>query len=142
MPLLARLLAQVAASVGVAGEEAADVGREQGRQSVTAAPVAGQSDAEVSPAGDPDRLSPCVEALAAELSRLGFDPAVGADGGSAVVAFTHCPFAEVAQAHPEIVCQLHRGMVEGFVEAHGGAEVERFGTLLDRQPCQVELSRV
>lgn len=143
MPLLARLLAQVAASVGVAGEEAADVGREQGRQSVpVTARLTDQSDVTVGQAGDADRLSPCVEALAAELSRLGFDPAVAADGESAVVAFTHCPFADVAQAHPEIVCQLHRGMVEGFVEAHGGAEVERFGTLLDRHPCQVELTRV
>nr|MDP9019707.1 transcriptional regulator [Actinomycetota bacterium] len=76
-----------------------------------------------------------------ELSRLGFDPAVADDGDAVSVAFTHCPFAELAQAHPELVCHLHRGMVEGFVEAVGGASVERFRTLLDRQPCRVELSR-
>jgi hypothetical protein len=34
---------------------------------------------------------------------------------------------------------LHRGLVEGFVAAHGGAEVEAFHTLLDRTPCQVDL---
>ncbi len=138
MPLLARLLAQVAASVGVAAEEAAEVGREQGRASVpwgAPAPTGVVS-------GEEDGLSTCVEALVAELARLGFDPAVAGDGDSAVVAFTHCPFAELAQAHPEIVCHLHRGMVEGFVEARGGAEVGSFGTLLDRRPCRVELSRV
>lgn len=138
MPLLARLLAQVAALVGVEGEEAAVVGREQGRRSAppaTSAPTAVAVDEE-------GGLSACVDGLVADLARLGFDPAVAGDGESTTVAFTHCPFAELAQAHPEIVCQLHRGMVEGFVEARGGAVVERFGTLLDRQPCQVELSRV
>lgn len=144
MPLLARMLAQVAASVGVEAEEAAQVGREQGRQSVPS-PVLlaeGTDDADYSDDDDEETLSPCVEALAVELARLGFDPAVAGDGEAATVAFTHCPFAELAQAHPEIVCQLHRGMVEGFVEARGGAVVEQFGTLLDRQPCRVELSRV
>lgn len=148
MPLLARLLAQVAAAIGVAAEDAAEVGREQGRASVplgVSTPTGVVSGEVVS--GEEvvlgeDALSVCVEALVTDLARLGFDPAVAGDGESAVVAFTHCPFAELAQAHPEIVCQLHRGMVEGFVEAHGGAEVERFGTLLDRQPCQVELTRV
>jgi hypothetical protein len=39
-----------------------------------------------------------------------------------------------------LVCHLHRGLVEGFVEEHGGAGVEQFGTLVDREPCQVVLS--
>ena len=34
---------------------------------------------------------------------------------TAVVAFAHCPFRELAEAHPDLVCALHRGMVEGFV---------------------------
>ncbi|HWH34925.1 MAG TPA: helix-turn-helix domain-containing protein [Acidimicrobiales bacterium] len=136
MPLLARLLAGVAASAGVGAEEAAEVGRAQGRSAgagLGEPPGAGQG---------PTSTSACVTALAGELARLGFDPAVAGDGGEVSVAFTHCPFAELAQAHPEIVCHLHRGMVEGFVEAAGGALVERFSTLLDRSPCRVELSGV
>ncbi|MBW3645213.1 MAG: helix-turn-helix domain-containing protein [Actinobacteria bacterium] len=129
MPLLARMLAGVAAAAGAAPHEAAEIGREQGRSA--AAALGGDG------VGDDD----CVAALAAELGRLGFDPAVADEGQAVSVAFTHCPFAELAQAHPELVCHLHRGMVEGFVEAVGGASVERFQTLLDRQPCQVELSR-
>jgi hypothetical protein len=58
----------------------------------------------------------------------------------ATIAFTHCPYAELAAAHPEVVCHLHRGLVEGFVESIGGAGVDRFRTLADRDPCQVELS--
>ena len=51
-----------------------------------------------------------------ELDRVGFDPAVdGPDDETAVIAFAHCPFRELAEAHPDLVCSLHRGMVEGFV---------------------------
>ena len=135
MPLLARLLAGVAASAGVAPDEAAEVGREQGRQ----AAVEARSHPGV---GGNDSMATCTQALAAELTRLGFDPAVAGDDDSVSIAFTHCPYSDLARAHPEIVCHLHRGMVEGFVEASGGAGVERFHTLLARSPCQVELSRV
>nr|MDP9418830.1 hypothetical protein [Actinomycetota bacterium] len=89
-----------------------------------------------------ERVGTCLRALAAELARLGFDPAVASDGEGVTVAFTHCPFADLAQAQPDIVCHLHRGLVEGFVHTLGGAGVDRFRTLLDRQPCQVELSAV
>jgi hypothetical protein len=37
------------------------------------------------------------------------------------------------------VCHLHRGIVEGFVEQAGGADVEEFATLADRDPCRVDL---
>src|ERR671932_286018 len=62
------------------------------------------------------------------------------EGELVTIAFTHCPYRELAEAHPELVCHLHRGLIEGFVEEIGGASVERFGTLADRDPCQVELS--
>ncbi|MBA3955847.1 MAG: helix-turn-helix domain-containing protein [Acidimicrobiia bacterium] len=135
MPLLARLLAGVAGSAGVTPEEAAEVGREQGRRDALGTGSRRPQDGNTS-------MSACVQALADELARLGFDPAVAGDDEAVSVAFTHCPFAEVAQSHPEIVCHLHRGMVEGFVEVAGGANVERFATLLDRSPCRVDLSRV
>ena len=54
-------------------------------------------------------------------------------------AFAHCPFRELAEANPDLVCGLHRGLVEGFVEMVGGGEVVAFRTLVDRDPCQVEL---
>ena len=122
-PLLARLLAGAAASAVVAPDAAAGASRDAGRALAKRTP--GRS---------------CVEALSRALDELGFDPAVGSEDGLATVAFTHCPFHELAEAHPELVCHLHRGLVEGFVEQHGGADVERFGTLIDSDPCQVELS--
>jgi predicted ArsR family transcriptional regulator len=123
-PLLARMLAQLAASAGLQPEAAAAAGAEQGR-ALASARVRERS---------------CVRALTNALAELGFDPAVGDDGRAVTIAFTHCPFRDLAESHPEVVCNLHRGLVEGFVEQLGGAGVERFGTLADRDPCQVELS--
>jgi predicted ArsR family transcriptional regulator len=123
-PMLARMLLRLAASAGVSGEDAADVGRAQGR------------------ADAPARTDSCLEALVAELDELGFDPTVAGteDGECAVVAFAHCPFRDLAEEHPDLVCALHRGLVEGFVEAVGGGEVDDFHNLVHREPCQVVLS--
>jgi predicted ArsR family transcriptional regulator len=119
------MLGAVAAASGVDPEECAEVGRAQGR-------TAGRS--RRSDAG-------CVAALVHELAELGFDPATGEDDdGTTTVVFTHCPYRELAEAFPDLVCHLHRGLVEGFVDAQGGATVEEFGTLADREPCQVVLA--
>jgi predicted ArsR family transcriptional regulator len=125
-PLLSRMLVQLAASAGISGDDAAEVGRSQGRAD------ADQHALDAS----------CLEALVAELELLGFDPTVAGtdDGECAVVAFAHCPFRELAEEHPEIVCSLHRGLVEGFVAAVGGGEVDEFHNLVHREPCQVVLS--
>lgn len=121
--MLARLLAAAAALAGVEPEQAAIIGREQGRAAAALRVDAGS----------------CVTALVAELTDLGFDPAVGEDGATTSIAFTHCPFRDLAEAYPELVCHLHRGIVEGLVGEWDDVEVERFATLADRDPCHVEL---
>jgi predicted ArsR family transcriptional regulator len=125
-PLLARLLVRLAESTGASGDDAAEIGREQGR--VDAALHASAAS--------------CLEALIDQLDVLGFDPAVDGsdDGETAVVAFAHCPFRDLAEAYPELVCSLHRGMVEGFVEAFGGGAMDDFHPLVHREPCQVSIS--
>ena len=123
-PMLARMLLRLAVSAGISTEDAVDAGRVQGR------------------ADAPARADSCLEALVAELDVLGFDPTVTGtdDGECAVVGFAHCPFRELAEEHPDLVCALHRGLVEGFVEAVGGGEVDDFHNLVHREPCQVLLS--
>jgi predicted ArsR family transcriptional regulator len=81
-----------------------------------------------------------VAALVAALDDLGFDPAVAEGDDVANIAFTHCPYRELAEAHPDLVCNLHRGLIEGFVAERGDAAVESFGTIVDRDPCQVQLA--
>jgi predicted ArsR family transcriptional regulator len=123
LPMLARLVLSIASRVGAGAGDAEAVGRDEGTDRATRYLDAPSS----------------LEALVADLDRLGFDPVVseGDDEDTAVVAFAHCPFADVAAEHPQLVCALHRGLVAGFVERMGDTEVREFCTLVHRTPCQV-----
>jgi len=123
MPTLARVLLEAAHAAGLSSDELADAGRDQGRDQGAQWPAD----------------TPALEALIVEQARLGFDPEVIDLDGGAVMAFAHCPFRTLAEAHPDLVCSLHCGLVEGVVEEIGGAEVSEFHSLVDRTPCQVEL---
>ena len=124
-PTLARLLLEVAGDAGIDGEDVADAGREQGR-------------------ADARRIGegmPCLDVVVRQLTEMGFDPALVEDDEAATVAFMHCPFSDLAEANPDLVCGLHRGMVEGVVEAFDGWSVEEFRTLVDRgDTCQVDVA--
>jgi predicted ArsR family transcriptional regulator len=124
--VLARMLLRLAGSARLGSEDAVEAGREQG-----VADAYGT---------DPDDAAVTLERLVLRLDALGFDPAVASNMATATVAFTHCPFRDLAEADPDVVCGLHRGMVEGFVDAAGGASVTTFHTLLSRTPCQVSLA--
>lgn len=131
-PTLARMLLRLAAATGADAGDARDVGREQGRL-------------------DGERFGSargCLSAVLAQLDTMGFDPAVatsdeeGVDGGDvelSTVAFAHCPFRDLAEQRPDLLCSLHRGLIEGVVEATGEGAVVGFGSLVDRTPCQVEI---
>lgn len=124
--LLSEMLLRMATMVGVSPADAVDTGRRQGTADATRyhdAPSA-------------------LEALVGELDQLGFDPVVeaGDDDDTAIVAFSHCPFRALAESHPELVCSLHRGIVEGFVDTMGDAEVREFCSLASITPCQVSVA--
>ena len=129
MPVLARMVLAMAARLQASADDAEAVGHLEG--AARAVPF------ESSPS--------TLEALVADLDRLGFDPFVTDSGGStdaddAVVAFANCPFAEHAKQHPDLVCGLHRGLVAGFVAQMGDAEISGFCTLTNRTPCRVTVS--
>ncbi len=123
MPVLARMVLAVAQRLGASPADAVAVGEDEGR----------------SRAARYDDAPSALEALVADLDRLGFDPLVaeGGDDDTAVVAFANCPFGDLARAHPDLVCGLHRGLVAGFVAHMGDAEVVEFCPLAHRTPCQV-----
>lgn len=127
--LLANMLATAAAIGGVDSEQAADAGFVTGLDQGERAGMAPRT-----------KPATCLNALTDQLASLGFDPVVGEDASSAAIAFTHCPFQELAEAYPDLVCHLHRGMIEGFVNVPEGVRVTAFHTLADRDPCRVELS--
>jgi predicted ArsR family transcriptional regulator len=125
--LLAGLLAALAERIGADTDDAADTGHAWGVE-----------------AGRRTRSRSCLQALEAELRRLGFEPAVepgdGTAEGAARVEFLHCPFRELAEAYPELVCNLHRGLCEGVVDQVGGGSVQEFATLYDPEPCHVTVA--
>lgn len=131
MPMLARMVLEVARRVGADPADAIAVGEVEGTARATryqAAPSA-------------------LEALVADLDRLGFDPVVTEDDATvtdepdapvrAVVAFANCPFADFARSHSDLVCALHQGLVTGFLAGMGDAEVTEFCPLAHRTPCRV-----
>jgi len=138
-PTMARLLLAAAAAANLDPQELADAGRAQG-----------QADAEKWP-----DTTASIDVVMLEQARLGFDPEVVEDDASVTVAFAHCPFRALAERHPELVCAMHRGLVEGAAEAlavRDGVSIDltdrptprslavhRFHTLVDRRPCQVDL---
>jgi len=126
IPVLARMVLNMAERLQAGPADAAAVGETEG-----AARAAGYAAA-------PSTL----EALVADLDRLGFDPVAseGTTPDAVVVAFANCPFAPYAASHPDLVCNLHRGLVSGFVEAMGDAEVVEFCSFAHRTPCQVEIA--
>ena len=130
MPVLASMALRMAQQTGADAGDAEAVGHQEGiRRAV------------------PYEAAPStLEALVSDLDRLGFDPLVtdaapaDLDDGAAVVAFANCPFARLASEQPDLVCGLHRGIVAGFVEEMGDAEVREFCTLTARTPCQVTVA--
>lgn len=123
-PMLARMLLAMAADAGLDGELAAVAGRAEGHRLAHRGIGSGR---------------PCVDAAVRMLDELGFDPARVDEDGEATVAFTHCPFADLAESDPDLVCSLHRGLLEGFVDETGGAEVRSFNDLSHREPCRSQL---
>lgn len=120
--LLAGLLAAMAEASGVDGTSARATGRTWGTNSAQRASE-----------------STCLGLLAAELDRLGFEPAAdhaATRDGATRIDFLHCPFRELAEAYPELVCSLHRGMCEGVAESRRGT-VQAFSSLYEPDPCHM-----
>ncbi|MBW3536892.1 MAG: helix-turn-helix domain-containing protein [Actinobacteria bacterium] len=124
-PLLAGLLANVAAAEAPPADRVASVGARHGRVLAQSAPP----------------KAGCSAGLTSAMQELGFSPVSSSeDTHSTSIRFTECPYRRMAEAFPDLVCQLHRGMVEGYVAEKGGATVVEFATLEDRDPCRAELA--
>jgi predicted ArsR family transcriptional regulator len=130
--LLAGMLAALAEATGADPTAARAIGHTWGTKTAQRTPAAS-----------------CLGLLAKELDQLGFEPAVDepavddpATGegatvdGATRIDFLHCPFRELAEAYPELVCNLHRGICEGLADARRGT-VKTFSTLYQPDPCHV-----
>jgi predicted ArsR family transcriptional regulator len=124
--VLAGLLAAMAERLGGDGNDAEETGRAWGRE-----------------AARRTSSGACVDVLVKQLTALGFDPAVEPDGDGTKISFLQCPFRDLAEAYPDLVCNLHRGICSGALEsADGGGSsgsMQHFSTLYDPEPCHVRV---
>lgn len=82
------------------GSRLVDVGRRAGREMKVPPGSAGDE----------------VDDMAAAMARQGFEPEVRRKGRQAEVVLQACPFVAAAEADPDVVCELHRGIAEGLAE--------------------------
>lgn len=74
------------------------------------------------------------------MARAGFEPRFRREAGNASVEVTlrDCPFRDLADDHRELVCTLHRGLVEGML---GGLKpplaVKEFKPFVERGICRL-----
>ncbi len=74
------------------------------------------------------------------MARAGFDPRFRRSAGSAEVEVTlrDCPFKDLAEEHRELVCALHRGLIEGILAAlQPPIAIRSFVPFSDRDACRV-----
>lgn len=74
-----------------------------------------------------DRRAVVVRHVVDLLAEWGYTPETDLprDELAVTVTLRHCPFLELAQAHPDVVCGVHRGLLQGTLRAIGesGARV-------------------
>jgi predicted ArsR family transcriptional regulator len=136
-PTLARVLLNAASSGGLDAGDLRAAGAAQGSDAARNSAHDGSTNN--GSANNGSAALRTMAALTAEQTRMGFEPEVSNDGDATTVVFANCPFRDLAESQPELVCGLHCGMVEGFVGELGGQRVTGFHPLADRTPCRVEL---
>jgi predicted ArsR family transcriptional regulator len=114
--LLSELLVRVIERIdpGNLADIAADIGREYGSEIASEIGAPSESG-----------FDTAVNAVALAMTGMGF--ATDSDADTRRLLTSHCPFADTAVKHPEVVCSLDRGIVSGLME----------GLSLDWRPVQV-----
>jgi len=77
----------------------------------------------VRPGEQPVTAAQAAEVVDALFDDLGFDPALARRADRWELRLRHCPFAALAEQHPQVVCGVHRGLLDGAVTALGAAGV-------------------
>lgn len=74
--------------------------------------------------GDADKreaadVGTATERIVALFDEIGFEPQAHASRTGTVIDLNRCPFEHLAQAHPEIACSVHLGLMRGALETLG-----------------------
>ena len=80
--------------------------------------------------------------LVSAMEDIGFAPEAVTKGRRRQVLLNRCPFREVAQEHPEVVCSIHLGLMNGLLaELDAPLEVDRLDPFVEPSLCVASLSR-
>lgn len=60
-----------------------------------------------------------IDVLETEMARRGFEPRRETTGAGTELVLQRCPFLAAASAHPDVVCQIHRGLAAGILDGLG-----------------------
>lgn len=79
-------------------------------------------------------IDECADRIAGIFARMGFGAELTAaedgDGSRRTILLHTCPVRDLARAHPEVSCAMHRGLLRGLLNAEnapgGNAELEPF----------------
>ncbi len=104
-------LAAMLLDLATSGDAAYEVGRRS-----ASCPAAGDA-GDLALAGSDLTTDEIAGALAGRLELDGFDPSVK----GSKVTLGRCPFAELAAVDADVVCELHRGLIDGCLEQLPGA---------------------
>jgi len=80
--------------------------------------------------------------LVTVMEDIGFAPEAVTRGRRRKVLLHRCPFREVAQEHPEVVCSIHLGLMNGLLaELDAPLEVNQLDLFVEPSQCVASLSR-
>jgi predicted ArsR family transcriptional regulator len=82
-----------------------------------------------------------VTELLRTLDDIGFAPERSPQEGSREILLRHCPFLEVAEAHREVVCSVHLGLMQGVLaELRAPVTAERLQPFVKPSLCVAYLA--
>lgn len=93
------------------------------------------ADALAPAAGGPDEAGDA-DALLRVLDGLGFDPRPAGD----VIQLRACPFRDAARDHPQVVCSVHRGLIEQLMQRRGSDRRTELIPFVEPELCLVTLA--
>jgi predicted ArsR family transcriptional regulator len=132
-----RLLASILTSYLRGGDDPQAAALEAGRRfgaELVEPPPGGPSTAGDTKPDTPATLDRVIRMLDA----IGFQPQLTADRSA--IRLHHCPFHELAEDQPDIVCRIHLGLIQGALQQLGApAEAMRLIPFVTPRLCVVEV---
>jgi predicted ArsR family transcriptional regulator len=81
-------------------------------------------------------------ALQEAMARAGFEPRFRRSGSAVEVTMRDCPFRDLADEYRDLVCSLHRGLIEGMLAGlKPGMALREFRPFAERGLCRARAAR-